>query len=93
MFLFSDGAFRMEMHVMRPFAKRKPRQTPNIVQATCILLNFVGMRGGFKYEESLTCEMEDIPIYGTGGMAKLANIRDIFCCLFSVSDRLCSVGV
>lgn len=50
-----------------------------IVLAACILHNFVRLRDGFKFEDTLTCEMLDIPVIGTGGAGKSAKqVRDSF---------------
>nr|CAI5866953.1 unnamed protein product [Callosobruchus analis] len=48
-----------------------------IVLTTCVLHNFVRLRDGFKFEDTLTCAMVDIPVIGTGGTGKSAKqVRD-----------------
>nr|CAI5866952.1 unnamed protein product [Callosobruchus analis] len=48
-----------------------------IFLTTCVLHNFVRLRDGFKFEDTLTCAMVDIPVIGTGGTGKSAKqVRD-----------------
>ncbi|KAJ8931154.1 hypothetical protein NQ314_015968 [Rhamnusium bicolor] len=49
-----------------------------IVLATCVLHNFVRLRDGIRFEETLlSCDMTDIPVIGTGNPSlKSKDIRD-----------------
>ncbi|KAJ8941172.1 hypothetical protein NQ314_010471 [Rhamnusium bicolor] len=76
----ADDAFGMGVHVMKPFAKKRPRLKKKkvIVLATCVLHNFVRLRDGIRFEETLlSCDMTDIPVIGTGNPSlKSKDIRD-----------------
>lgn len=37
-----------------------------IVLTACVLHNFVRVRDGHHFEDTLTCLLEDIPVVGTG---------------------------
>ena len=54
-----------------------------IVLAACVLHNFVRVRDGFLFEDSLTCPLENIPVVGTGDSSQIAkNNRDAFADFF-----------
>lgn len=49
-----------------------------------MLHNFVRVTDGFKFEETLTCPMDDIPVVGTGGSCSASKaIRDAFADYFT----------
>uniref|UniRef100_A0A1B6JTF8 DDE Tnp4 domain-containing protein n=1 Tax=Homalodisca liturata TaxID=320908 RepID=A0A1B6JTF8_9HEMI len=55
-----------------------------VVQAACDLHNFVRVRDGFQFEDTLSCPLEDIPVLGTGGAPLTAKaIRDRFANYFT----------
>lgn len=52
-----------------------PQFVDILVKAACVLHNFVRLRDGYKFEDTLTCEMDDIPVRGTGGTSR--NVQDV----------------
>lgn len=44
-----------------------PLFVEKIVLAACVLHNYVRLRDGFQFEDTLTCPMDNIPVVGTGG--------------------------
>lgn len=55
-----------------------------IVQCCCVLHNFVKKRDGYIYDDSLTCEMEDVEEVTTvGGKTNGIQVRDILCDYFN----------
>ncbi|KAJ8946584.1 hypothetical protein NQ314_008839 [Rhamnusium bicolor] len=59
---------------------KKHKETKN---SACILHNFVRLRDGYKFEDTLACDMGDIAIIGTGGTSnKATDIRNSFASFF-----------
>ena len=61
-----------------------PHFVKEIVLATCVLHNFVRVRDGFRFDDTLTCPMGNIPVVGTGesSLSSKRN-RDIFADYFT----------
>ncbi|XP_050301061.1 uncharacterized protein LOC126739422 [Anthonomus grandis grandis] len=45
----------------------KPDFAALVIKAACVLHNFVRKRDGYKFEDTLTCSLNDIDVHGTGG--------------------------
>ena len=55
-----------------------------VVQACCVLHNFVRRRDGYLFEDTLTCslqEMDELAV--VGGMSKGIDVREMFCQYFN----------
>ncbi|XP_049794256.1 uncharacterized protein LOC126203910 [Schistocerca nitens] len=55
-----------------------------IVQACCVLHNFVRQHDGYNFEDTLICRMESIPAHGTKGTVSGKSIKD------HLADYFCS---
>lgn len=56
----------------------------SIVQCCCLLHNFVKKRDGFIFDDTLTCEMDDVEdVTSVGGKSNGIEVRDLFCEYFN----------
>ncbi|XP_050295107.1 uncharacterized protein LOC126735198 [Anthonomus grandis grandis] len=59
-----------------------------IIKAACALHNFVRKRYGYQFEDSLSCNLDDIAVTGTGGNRQTANaVRDFFANYFITPEE------
>lgn len=78
------GILANKWRVFRTAIALEPDFVELIVLAACVLHNFVRVRDGFQFEDSLTCPLENIPVVGTGGTSQIAkNNRDAFADFFT----------
>lgn len=55
-----------------------------IVKCCCVLHNFVRRRDGYIFEDTLSCDMDNMDyIAAVGGRSNAIQIRDIFCDYFN----------
>lgn len=55
-----------------------------VVQCCCLLHNFVKKRDGFIFDDTLTCEMDDVEdVTSVGGKSNGITVRDLFCEYFN----------
>lgn len=58
--------------------------TTSIVQCCCLLHNFVKKSDGFIFDDTLTCEMDDVEdVTSVGGKSNGIEVRDLFCEYFN----------
>lgn len=55
-----------------------------VIQCCCILHNFVRKRGGVVFEDTLSCDLQDLEeVASVGGRSKGIEIRQLFCDYFN----------
>jgi len=55
----------------------------DIVKSCCVLHNFFRRRDGYKFEDTLTCDMDDVEqVAAVGGRCTGIAVRDIFSAYF-----------
>lgn len=80
----SFGILANKWRVFHTSINLDPKFVEQIVLTACALHNFVRLRDGFVFEDTLSCPLEDIPVVGTGGSCVSAkNMRDIFADYFT----------
>lgn len=57
-----------------------------IIQATCILHNFVREQDGYNFDDTLSCNLESIPALGTRGTTSGKTTRDHFANYFCSTE-------
>lgn len=67
---YAFGILSNKWHVFHTAIQLDPDFVENIVSAACVLHNFVRWKEGYKFEDTLTCDLTNIPANGTGGAAK-----------------------
>jgi hypothetical protein len=66
-----------------------PETTIDIVKSCCYLHNFVRKRNGHVFEDSLTCDMDDLEqAAAVGGRSTGTAVRDSFAAYFSSTGAL-----
>lgn len=54
-----------------------------ITKTCCVLHNFVRRRDGYKFDDTLTCPLQDIQNQGVRGSDRGIDVRDKFCSYFN----------
>jgi hypothetical protein len=66
-----------------------PETAIDIVKSCCVLHNFVRRRDGYVFEDSLTCDMDDVEqVAAVGGRSTGIAVRDSFSAYFSGTGAL-----
>jgi hypothetical protein len=66
-----------------------PETVIDIVESCCVLHNFVRRRDGYVFEDSLTCDMDDVEqVAAVGGRSTGTAVRDSFSAYFSSTGAL-----
>lgn len=80
----SFGILANKWRVFHTSIQLEPDFVEDIVLASCALHNFVRVRDGYLFEDTLTCPLEDIPIVGMGGTSTASKTnRDVFADYFT----------
>ena len=57
-----------------------------IIKTACVLHNFVRRRDGYQFEDTLTNNLNDISVRGTGSLTQGQVVREMFADYFSSSE-------
>lgn len=80
----SFGILSNKWRVLHSAMLVAPDYATVIVQACCVLHNFVRKRDGFIFEDTLTCDLDDMEgVAAVGGQNKGIDIREMFCRFFN----------
>ena len=78
------GILSNKWHVLHSVILVHPNFAFVIVQCCCVLHNFVRKRGGFVFEDTLSCELQGVQESASvGGRSQGTDVREMFCDYFN----------
>lgn len=80
----SFGILSNKWRVLHSAMLVAPDYATLVVQTCCVLHNYVRKRDGFLFEDTLTCDLDDVQgVVPVGGRSKEIDVRGMFCKYFN----------